>query len=438
MGSPVALGIDVGTTRVKAGAFDPDGNRLGAAAVATPWTVQEARAEIDPERLVDTAIAVAISALAESGAARAVAVGVTGMAETGVLVNDAGDPVAPAIAWFDERGAHQAELLEKAFGAEFTATTGLPPTNLCSLAKLRWLVDHNYATGHERRWYSVAEWIVHRLGGNPGSELSLASRTGLLHLHKAAAHDEAAEWAGFSHPLLSNPTWAGEPAGIASGGPNELAGARVTVAGMDHHCAAYGVGATDPTEVFDSCGTAEAIVRSSRHALTPEEVTRSVAAGITVGWHVVPEHLALLGGLPCGLLLEPVLDLLGTRTRSEIETLSQDALVAEAASPTSPSVGLAEDKTVTITSIRSGTTPEVIWRAALDTVVAAGERTVGTIDAILGPTTRITAAGGWLRNEAFHALKTASLGRRFTVAAEEESGTAGAAKLAWEATEKTP
>ena len=65
------------------------------------------------------------------------------------------------------------------------------------------------------RWLSVGEWVVHRLGGEQGAELSLASRTGLLDLHARGWWDEALAWAGAPAGLLPEPAFAGTPLGRA-------------------------------------------------------------------------------------------------------------------------------------------------------------------------------------------------------------------------------
>src|SRR4029453_11944210 len=90
-----------------------------------------------------------------------------------------------------------------------------------------------------------------------------------------------------------------------------LAGATLTVAGHDHLGASVGAGATRPGDLFDSCGTAEALIRAVRPPVAPEDVSRLVAANLTVGWHVLPGRNALLGSSRAGLALRRFLGPLG-------------------------------------------------------------------------------------------------------------------------------
>ena len=106
------------------------------------------------------------------------------MAETGVLLGRDGEPVMPSIAWYDSRGEEQARRIDEEIPG-FSATTGLSSRALRTVAKYRWLRDNVPDSERGVRWLSVGEWIVHRLGGEQGAELSLASRTGWLDLHAA-------------------------------------------------------------------------------------------------------------------------------------------------------------------------------------------------------------------------------------------------------------
>ena len=89
------LGIDVGTTYCKAVVLDADGGELAQARARTPWTRVPTGAEIDPHALVETALSVAAEAIAAAPAGAVVAVGIAGMAETGVLLDARGAPRRP-------------------------------------------------------------------------------------------------------------------------------------------------------------------------------------------------------------------------------------------------------------------------------------------------------------------------------------------------------
>ncbi|MEA2324064.1 MAG: hypothetical protein QOD81_3914, partial [Solirubrobacteraceae bacterium] len=133
------LGIDVGTTYCKAVVLDAEGAELAQARARTPWTRVPTGAETDPHALVRAALAAAADAVARAPGGVVAAVGIAGMAETGVLLDRRGRPVGPALAWPDARGADEAAAIGAQLGGRaFAARTGLPASPLCSLSKLRW------------------------------------------------------------------------------------------------------------------------------------------------------------------------------------------------------------------------------------------------------------------------------------------------------------
>jgi sugar (pentulose or hexulose) kinase len=420
------LGIDVGTSVCKAVVLDRAGADRARGQSATPWKQIATGAEVDCEALFEAAVAAARAALAGAREGRVRAVGVTSMAETGALLDGRGRPLAPAIAWHDARGDDESRRLANELGADhFTETTGLPASPLCSLAKLRWLAEHR-GIGTATRWLNVAEWVVRRLGGSDVAELSLASRTGLLDLAARAPFGEALAWAGLPDDLLGDLVPAGTPAGTArSPELPDCEGAVLTVAGHDHLVAGAGVGVVAPGDVLDSCGTAEALVRVVAPPLTGDQVRRSVAGGVTVGWHLAEGRQALLGSLWSGLALREVLDALGVEEASRAK-LSADALALDAASASALELELHSLDRPAL-RLQASVAPERIWRGAIDAVGAEVESVLAHIDAVAGPRRRVVVAGGWARDAAVLASKE-SLG---TVEAPPvvEAGARGAALL---------
>lgn len=115
MAAGYLLGIDVGTSGVRAAAFEPSGAKVADAAVACSYEVPargwaEARAEG-----WWTAVLAALSALETRMPGRSLAsvaaIGVVGQAPTAVLVDEAGAPLAPAILWLDTRANEEARDL---------------------------------------------------------------------------------------------------------------------------------------------------------------------------------------------------------------------------------------------------------------------------------------------------------------------------------------
>ncbi|HEY6710458.1 MAG TPA: FGGY family carbohydrate kinase [Actinomycetota bacterium] len=424
------VGIDVGTTLCKAAVVRAsDGTEISHGAVRTPWTDVPTGAEVAPAELLDAALAATAAALEQAPGGPVVGVGVTSMAETGVLLDRHGRVAAPAIAWHDARGQEEARRLAADLGAErFSARTGLPVRPLFSIAKYAWLRANHPRVADAVRWLGVAEWVVHGLGGEQVAELSLASRTGLLDLERRVWWDEACAWAGAPPGLLAELVQAGSPAGRADGGRlPRLAGATLTVAGHDHLSAAVGAGATRPGDLFDSCGTAEALIRAVPPPVAPTDVSRLVAAQVTVGWHVLPDRHTLLGASRAGLALRRFLDLLG------VDDQGREELDRTAAAVPPGSAGLTVREVfgdrATLEGIGPDLGPAQVWRAALEAVAARAAELRAHMELVAGPSRRLVLAGGWARSPAVRSVKRAVLGP-FDWPPVTQAGARGAALLA--------
>jgi sugar (pentulose or hexulose) kinase len=423
----ILLGVDVGTTSCKAAAVTPDGEEIAHGRAPMPWDVVPTGAEIAPEAFVTAAVAACTEALAAVGDDAAVAgLGVASMAETGVLLDRTGAPLAPAIAWHDARGADAAEDLAARLGDRFRERTGLAPRPLCSAVKLRWLRDAQPATRAAVRWLNVSEWVVRRLGGDEIAELSLASRTGWLDIHARDWWDEPLAWSGIGRDLLPPLAVAGTPAGAVGDALPAARGAVLAVGGHDHLSAAVGAGAVGDGDVLDSCGTAEALIRATA-PLPPARVLEAVRLGINVGWHAAPERQCLLGADRTGAMLGRVMALLGygPERRAELEAA---ALAAPAGAGGITVSGIAEDET-TIAGIGPGASPGLVWRAALEAAGGAAAAVLGKMEQVAGPRSRLVVAGGWAEGEAARAVKRATLGP-FTASAATFVGARGAALTA--------
>lgn len=411
MSTELLLGIDVGTTSSKAAVIGIDGTELSHGRAPVRWRDVPTGAETDPDEFANAAIASAEQALAGAPAGRVVAVGVASMAETGALLDRHGRAVTSAIAWYDARGADQAERLSQDLGFEhFAAHAGLEPGPLATISKYRWLRENRPdETTRGVRWLNVAEHIVKRLGGDETAELSLASRTGLLDVVEGRWWRDALDWSGAPGSLLPEPAPAGTPAGTLQieGALGGARGAVLAVGGHDHLSAAVGAGADGEGDVLDSCGTAEAFVRAVA-PLPRERIVRAVARGVSVGWHVAPGLHALLASIRSGSVLTKVLALLGV-TPDERGPLEAAAMHAPADGGDLEWHGIAEDD-LSLTGIGRDVSPALAYRAALQAVGAAGAERFDAMASVAGPATRIVTAGGWAEGAAARAVKEQHLG----------------------------
>ena len=421
MTSSIVVGLDIGTTSSKAVA------RLVAASASrpgrpyaeqpTPWRTDACgQTEIHPNRLVSLAVDLIGSAVraAESawGPVRVRGIGVTGLAESGVLLDAAGQPAAPVIAWFDHRGGHEIEQLAReapGFPATFERTTGLRWSSQATLAKLLWLRASGQPAGPASTWLSVPEWIVFALGGDLVREPSLASRTGLIDQGTGQVWPQALAAAGLPARILPEERPAGCPAGFVrhDGVVSCAAGAVLTVAGHDHPVAAVGVGAVGADELFNSSGTADVLARSIPGTLPEAERQQVVTAGWSLGRHVLPGTSLLLAGISGGLLLRRVLAALGAEAEPARSMLDHASLsVGDLPAGLSVSGdGRTQDNVVL--RIQDAASPATIWIAAVRYTAEAARLLLTDIEKVASPHRRAVAAGGWTQMASVRGAKSA-------------------------------
>ncbi|MEP6648302.1 MAG: FGGY family carbohydrate kinase [Lapillicoccus sp.] len=425
MGRELLAGLDVGTTSVKALLVTPEGDEVALGRAPTTWVSTEFGAETSAESVLAAARRALAEALTQVPNDRVTALGVASMAEAGVLVGSDDTPVVPIIAWHDHRDKAQLrDLVVQLGGERFSIHTGLPLWTQWSLTKHRWLVDNVPAARAATRRYNIAEWVARDLGAAPATELSLASRTGWLGLATQRPWSEAIAWSGASETLLPDLVCAGTPIGTARTGRALAAvnGATLTVAGHDHQAAVVGVGSSRAGDEFDSCGTAEAFVRTITPGLAPKAIVALTGAGVTVGWHAISDRWCLLGATQGGLILGRVQAALGV-DRAGLADLDAAALTA-ADDPTVLRITDSADVTIV-----PGADPGQVWRAATRAVTEQARALGDSLDRASGPRRELVVAGGWTNSAALMAAKADMFGplRRATTT---EAGARGAAFLA--------
>jgi sugar (pentulose or hexulose) kinase len=422
------VGLDVGTTTSKAVVFTQDGDPVASGRATTPWTVTSTGAELDATALLEATKSAVAEALADCPAGPIGGLGVASLAESGVLLDGRGEPVAPVIAWHDTRDNAELESLRDAVGAQrFSATTGLPLRQQWSLTKHRWLIDNVPSARSAVRRLNVAEWIVRGLGGDEATEQSLASRTGWLRLAQRSWWDDTLDWSGADESLMPPLVTAGTPLGRvgADAGLPRLTGAVLTVAGHDHQAAVVGAGAEGPGDELDSCGTAEALVRTIAPGLSPDVVADLAEAGITTGWHAVADHWCLLGATQGGLALQRILALLG-KDRADLPALDAEAI----ALPTpemrvlAPAFGRLD-----IQGVGDTDSPAHLWRAALETITEQAAEIHDAMSAVSGAHRTLVVTGGWSRSAGLIEVKRRRFGE-LVQADVNEAGARGAARFA--------
>jgi xylulokinase len=306
------IGVDVGSTHVKAALVAPGSGVVYVARRATPTDAVPGGAWHRPEAL----LAAVESAVSECAAAAPgggpVGIGIASMSEAGCGLDSRGRPIGRILAWYDSRPAPQAEWLERRIGAAaLFARTGLRPEAKYTLPKLLWLREQQpHSIARMARWAGVAELVAHRLAGRLVTNASLACRSAAFDVAARRWDPELLALAGMTPDRMPELL----PLGAAAGGLTASAAARlglpsgipVVVAGHDHMAGAIGAGAVRPGDALDSMGSAEVAALITAAPALDDEGRRS---GFSCGCHALDGEWYLAGGLQAsGALVEWFID----------------------------------------------------------------------------------------------------------------------------------
>lgn len=426
MSQEILIGVDIGTSRLKAVATDLNLKVLSEYAEPTPWQHEKNFSEIDMLLLAKTVIAVAAKAAAMAGG-KVRAIGFTGFSETGVLMDAAGKPLSPGLAWHDPRGITE-PIVKELGDFEFRARAGALVNEIVTISKTLWL-NENFPESKKAKYFlSAPEWVAYCLGAEPVNELSLVSRTGFFDVEARKPWDEAIALVGGGKDFLARLVVAGEPIGVVNNeAPEILRGAIITIAGHDHFTAAYYCGAVNEGSLFDSMGTAEALLRTFKAPLTREAIAELAAANVGLSCSVIADHYTLLGALPTGLTLERACSLVGVNTREEKIALGKAALAID---PEASAMRVINDyHGLSVTNLDDAVSPAALFRATVEHLVEDSSEMVALMEKYTGKAQNVVIAGGWIKNPIIADAKERQFGS-YRVSDATEAGATGAAEFA--------
>ena len=242
---PAVLGLDLGTTEVKAGIIDLDGRLLALARQGYGLDIDASagRAEQDPGAWWSAVIG-AVRALRVGEVADIVAIGADGHGPTLVATDARGEATRPAITFLDTRAAAEADELALATDVHGWSLGGLPAA--------LWVERNEAAVASATCWYLATwEWLALRLTGVATAPL-VPDQT----VPDLARVGEA----GIPADRLPPRTATGDVVGTLTDAAAEALGLRAgipVVGGMVDAFASYlGAGLLEPGDAYDPGGSA--------------------------------------------------------------------------------------------------------------------------------------------------------------------------------------
>jgi xylulokinase len=282
MAGPLLVGIDAGTTGIRALVFTPDGEVVTQAGCTVPLErPRPGWAQQDPQGLWQATCAALREVTGQLERPERIAgVAAASVGEAFVALDSAGEPVGPLIAWYDDRPRAELDWLTRNIGLErLHGLCGLSPDPTFSLCKLLWL-KANQPEVLERtvRWLNVTHYLAFRLCGETTCDPTLASRTLAFDLRQRVWADDLIAEVGLSPdlfaPIRPNGARLGQVTGESATLTGLPAGCAVGVGGHDHIVGALALGALGPGILFNSLGTAEALTVTLEQPSSEPELLR--------------------------------------------------------------------------------------------------------------------------------------------------------------------
>ncbi len=437
------LGIDVGTTGCKAGAFSSSGKCIHLAYREYPTAYpRQGWAELDAP-YVWTQVQETISEAAAATKADPIrALCVSSMGEAATPVNKNRDILGSSILSSDVRGGDYIDALRREMSQEeFYQINPNVLTPSYTLPKLQWLKEHRpelyHAADYFLLWGGLVEFL---LGADPFISYSHANRTLLFDIHKQDWSDKLLAISGLDRAKLPCCLPAGTIAGTVS---DSIAmklglppGIKIVVGGHDQCCNALGAGIAQAGRAVDGIGTYECITPVYQGLPDPGKM---LAQGLNMEHYVIPNHYVSFLFNQAGSLLRWFRDTFAAGERSDPEIyrrLDAEApgapthlLVLPYFEPTG-SPGFCADASGVIVGLKMSTTRGEIYKALLESITYYFAQAITQLKALGIDTSEFIATGGGAGSDLWLQIKADILDVPYTRLAQTHCSVAGAAMIA--------
>jgi gluconokinase len=423
MPEPVVLGIDLGTTATKVVAATVDGRLWAMAQRGYPLTTGPNGEATQDAGQVLAAAREAIADCAAQCAGHAIAaLSFSAAMHTLLPLDDAGDPMGPALSWADHRAAGVAKALQAKHGLALQHATGTPVHPMSPLVKLAWYAE-NQPDLRPRHWVGLKDYVLYRLTGRLVVDHSCASGSGLMDMRKLDWYQPSLDIARVTPDRLPELVPATE---VFSLGDSESlpAGLPVVAGAGDGPLANLGTGATRPGMAALSLGTSGA-VRGVRETPGVDDRGRLFCYALADGLWVVGGAISnggVVGAWASDTFGVPVHQLLDEADAADpAGLLALPYLLGERAPWWDP------DPRGVLLGLRREHGRAQITRAMVEGV---GQQ-LALVTEAMEHVTEIRATGGSFRSAIWGHVVSSALGRELVMTGDEGGSGLGAALLGW-------
>ncbi|MHB1628105.1 MAG: FGGY-family carbohydrate kinase [Bacilli bacterium] len=437
------LGIDVGSTNVKAQVYSIGGESRPVSMSRTPVNDDPVVGPYhDPEAIWDAVVRCIRTCVDDATAIgwHIVSVAVASFGEEIVLLDAAGEALGPVIPWFAQVPETVMNDVHRfAVDLNLRVRTGLPIDRSFTLSKWVWL-SRVFPDVWERAhtWLPMADYIAARLCGEVSASSSLASRTLAYSPFDQTWLDDVFAALQIDRPVRPALVVGGSALGAIRSSVRSSTGlstdAIACAGGHDLVCSALGVGVTQSGQALLSSGTAEAVyVIADKRA--GERGFESADDSVCVGRVANAETIYFTDFLPTGTLLlwaqERILGAPGLEATSRslteaLNTIGNGDLPAFWFERTPLSLGDFGFRGLRVQHGR-----EHLYASVVQALGQALRLTVDRLEELISvPVRQLRACGALAQLPGYVKWKSDLLGRSLRVDADRELTAYGAAKLA--------
>jgi xylulokinase len=324
------LGIDAGTTGLKAVLFDEKGQEIAVGRAEYSLIMPQANAaELDANNYWIACIRAVSEILGKSKTdpteIRALAISSQG--ETFVPVDRKCKPLRRAIVWLDNRSEKESEIIKSGFGIDTVfEKTGQPevvPT--WPATKILWLKRNEPKVfSKSYKYLLVEDFLMHKLTGLFATEYSVVSSSLLFDIKKERWWPEMLDFIGIDSDQLPELMPSGKTVGNITEQASRETGLStntlVSTGAFDHAAGAVGAGNIEPGIITETTGGALAL------AATTERPVYDPKRRIPCHHHALNKTYFLLPWCQtAGIVLKWFRDELGQAEKEEAKRMKIDA-----------------------------------------------------------------------------------------------------------------
>ena len=437
------LGIDVGTTAIKALLVDSSFRVVGQAGREYPIDCPHRDwAQQDPEDWWNGLVACVREVTTAAPDHRVAALALSTQGDTLCPADAEGHALAPARTWMDARtGAEVAELTQQHEPLWWYQRCGMKPAPFHALATIPWLRKHEPEAFEGAAWFAlVQDFLTFRLAGQRVVDAPNASRTIFYNTVERQWDEEIMDLVGIDESRAAEARESGTRVGPLLPEAAEALGLStdVTVAlGAHDQCAAAtGCGALGEGSMMLSCGTAWALVTAARSPVLDDQ------ARLQTYCHAFPGGWTVLGAQPGGAVLRWFRDEMAPELAEDEG--AYERLVQEAASAPHEAPDL-----IFLPHVYGALTPAwqpqaragflgltlqhdrgSLVRGLLEGVALEARWNVEVMEEVVGPIEELRMIGGAAKSETWAQIVADATGKRVLLPEVNEAAAYGVALLA--------